>query len=401
MEDKPMKRPIKNNVSWIGKIDWELRRFHGDEYSTHRGSTYNSYLIEEEKVAVIDTVWAPFAKEYVDNLEKLIDLKKIDYVIANHAEIDHSGALPELMSRIPDTPIYCTANGVKSLKGHYHKDWNFHPVKTGDRLSLGKKELVFIEAPMLHWPDSMFSYLTGDNILFSNDAFGQHYASEYMFNDLVDQAELMEECIKYYANILTPFSEQVTKKIQEVLAFNLPVDIICTSHGVIWRDNPIRIVQQYLKWADSYRDNQITLVYDTMWNGTRIMAENIAQGIKQNDPQVNLKLYNLAKSDRNDVMTEIFRSRAILVGSPTINRGVLTSIAALLEEMKGLKFRNKKAAAFGCYGWSGESVKMIRGQLEAAGFQVVDDGLRCLWNPDADSIANCVEYGKKLSDLLK
>jgi flavorubredoxin len=396
-----MKRSIKNNVSWIGKIDWELRRFHGDEYSTHRGSTYNSYLIEEEKVAVIDTVWAPFAKEYVDNLEKLIDLKKIDYVIANHAEIDHSGALPELMSRIPDTPIYCTANGVKSLKGHYHKDWNFHPVKTGDRLSLGKKELIFIEAPMLHWPDSMFSYLTGDNVLFSNDAFGQHYASEYMFNDLVDQAELMEECIKYYANILTPFSEMVTKKIQEVLAFNLPVDIICTSHGVIWRDNPVRIVQQYLKWADSYREDQITLIYDTMWNGTRIMAENIARGIKQNDPQVNLKLYNLAKSDRNDVMTEIFKSRAILVGSPTINRGVLTSIAALLEEMKGLKFRNKKAAAFGCYGWSGESVKMIRGQLEAAGFQVVDDGLRCLWNPDADSIASCVEYGKKMSDLLK
>jgi flavorubredoxin len=254
---------------------------------------------------------------------------------------------------------------------------------------------------MLHWPDSMFSYLTGDNILFSNDAFGQHYASEYMFNDLVDQSELMAECIKYYANILTPFSEMVTKKIREVLAFNLPVDVICTSHGVIWRDNPVRIVQQYLKWADSYQENQITLVYDTMWNGTRVMAENIAQGIKQADPQVNLKLYNLAKSDRNDVMTEIFKSRAIVVGSPTINRGVLTSIAALLEEMKGLKFRNKKAAAFGCYGWSGESVKLIREQLEAAGFQVADDGLRCLWNPDADSISNCVEYGKKLSGLLK
>jgi len=185
-----MKLQIKNNVSWIGKIDWELRKFHGDEYSTHRGSTYNSYLIEEEKVAVIDTVWAPFAKEYVDHLEKQIDLNKIDYVIANHAEIDHSGALPELMSRIPEKPIYCTANGVKSLKGHYHKDWNFQPVKTGDKLSLGKKELIFIEAPMLHWPDSMFCYLTGDNILFSNDAFGQHYASEYMFNDLVDQSDL-------------------------------------------------------------------------------------------------------------------------------------------------------------------------------------------------------------------
>ena len=396
-----MKRPIKNNVSWIGKIDWELRKFHGDEYSTHRGSTYNSYLIEEEKVAVIDTVWAPFAKEYVARLEQQIDLKKIDYVIANHAEIDHSGALPELMARIPDKPIYCTANGVKSLKGHYHKDWNFHPVKTGDKLSLGKKELIFIEAPMLHWPDSMFSYLTGDNILFSNDAFGQHYASEYMFNDLVDQAELMEECIKYYANILTPFSELVTKKIREVLAFNLPVDVICTSHGVIWRDNPVGIVQQYLKWADSYREDQITFVYDTMWNGTRVMAESIAQGIKQADPRVNLKLYNLAKSDRNDVMTEIFKSRAIVVGSPTINRGVLTSIAGLLEEMKGLKFRNKKAAAFGCYGWSGESVKMIRGQLEAAGFQVVDEGLRCLWNPDPQGIESCVDYGKKLAGLLK
>jgi flavorubredoxin len=396
-----MKLQIKNNVSWIGKIDWELRKFHGDEYSTHRGSTYNSYLIEEEKVAVVDTAWAPFAKEYVVNLEKLIDLKKIDYVIANHGEIDHSGALPELMSRIPDTPIYCTANGIKSLKGHYHQDWNFHPVKTGERLSLGSKELIFIEAQLLHWPDSMFCYLTGDNILFSNDAFGQHYASEYLFNDLVDQAELMEECIKYYANILTPFSELVERKIKEVLAFNLPVDIICTSHGVIWRDNPVRIVQQYLKWADSYQEDQITLIYDTMWNGTRVMAENIAQGIKQADPQVNLKLYNLAKSDRNDVMTEIFKSRAVLIGSPTINRGILTSIAGLMEEMKGLKFRNKKAAAFGCYGWSGESVKVIKGQLEAAGFQVVDDGLRCLWNPDQKSIESCFEYGRKLAGLLK
>lgn len=396
-----MKLQIKNNVSWIGKIDWELRKFHGDEYSTHRGSTYNSYLIEEEKVAVVDTAWAPFAKEYVVNLEKLIDLKKIDYVIANHGEIDHSGALPELMSRIPDTPIYCTANGIKSLKGHYHQDWNFHPVKTGERLSLGSKELIFIEAQLLHWPDSMFCYLTGDNILFSNDAFGQHYASEYMFNDLVDQAELMAECIKYYANILTPFSELVERKIKEVLAFNLPVDIICTSHGVIWRDNPVRIVQQYLKWADSYQEDQITLIYDTMWNGTRVMAENIAQGIKQADSQVNLKLYNLAKSDRNDVMTEIFKSRAVLIGSPTINRGILTSIAGFLEEMRGLKFRNKKAAAFGCYGWSGESVKVIKERLEAAGFQVVDDGLRCLWNPDQKSIESCFEYGRKIVGLLK
>jgi flavorubredoxin len=384
----------------VGKIDWELRKFHGDEYSTHRGSTYNSYLIEEEKVALIDTAWLPFAKEYVENLQKTIDLKKIDYVIANHAEIDHSGSLPELMSHIPDTPIYCTANGIKSLKGHYHQDWNFHAVKTGDRLSLGKKELIFVEAPMLHWPDTMFCYLTGDNILFSNDAFGQHYATEFMFNDLVDQAELMEECIKYYANILTPFSAFVGKKIKEVLSFKLPVDIICTSHGVIWRDNPVQIVEQYLKWADSYKENQITIIYDSMWNGTRVMAENIASGITQSDHKVNVKLYNLAKSDKNDVITEIFKSKAILVGSPTINRGILTAVASLLEEIKGLRFQGKKAAAFGCYGWSGESVKVISENLQSAGFEVVDGGIKTLWNPDTESIAACVEYGKKVAGLF-
>jgi len=395
-----MKLHIKSNVSWVGKIDWELRKFHGDEYSTHRGSTYNSYLVEEEKVALIDTAWFPFAKEYVENLRKIIDLKKINYVIANHAEIDHSGALPELMSHIPDAPIYCTANGIKSLRGHYHQDWDFHAVKTGDRLSLGKKELIFVEAPMLHWPDTMFCYLTGDNILFSNDAFGQHYATEFMFNDLVDRAELMEECIKYYANILTPFSAFVGKKIKEVLSFKLPVDIICTSHGVIWRDNPVQIVEQYLKWADSYKENQITIVYDTMWNGTRVMAENIASGIKQSDQKVNVKLYNLSKSDKNDVITEIFKSKAILVGSPTINRGILTAVAALLEEIKGLRFQGKKAAAFGCYGWSGESVKVISENLESAGFNVVDAGIRSLWNPDNKSIETCVEYGKKVAGLF-
>ena len=185
-----MKFEITPGVDWVGKIDWELRKFHGEEYSTHRGSSYNAYLVRDEKTALIDTVWSPFAKEFVDNLAKEIDLNQIDYVIANHAEMDHSGALPLLMHRIPGKPVYCTANGLKSLKGHYHKDWNFQVVKTGDKLSLGKKELIFIEAMMLHWPDSMMEYLTGDAILFSNDAFGQHIATEHMFNDLVEPSEL-------------------------------------------------------------------------------------------------------------------------------------------------------------------------------------------------------------------
>jgi flavorubredoxin len=388
---------IKNNVFWVGKTDWELRKFHGDEYSTHRGSTYNAYLIKEEKVALVETVWAPYSEEFVANLAKEIDLKKIDYVIANHAEIDHSGALPELMRHIPDTPIYCTKNGVKSLKGHYHQDWNFNIVKTGDRLSLGKKELIFVEAPMLHWPDTMFCYLTEDDILFSNDAFGQHYATEYMFNDLVDQTELFHECIKYYANILTPFSPLVIKKIKEVLSFNLPLDIICTSHGVIWRESPGQIVEKYLEWANDYQENQITIIYDTMWNGTRMIAEKIAYGIKEADNEVNVKLFNLAKTDKNDVITEVFKSKAILVGSPTINRGILVSVAGILEEIKGLKFKNKKAAAFGCYGWSGESVKIISAVLEESGFDVIDEGLRVMWNPDDEGVTKCVKFGKRFA----
>ncbi len=392
---------VKSNVFWMGKIDWELRKFHGDEYSTHRGTTYNSYLIKEEKTAIFDTVWAPFAEEYVRNLAREIELEKIDYVIAPHAEVDHSGALPLLMSHIPDAPIYCSKNGMKSLKGHYHKDWDFVTVKTGDRLSLGEKELIFIEAPMLHWPDSMFGYLTGDNILFSNDAFGQHFASEDMFNDLVNQEELFAECIKYYANILTPFSSLVTKKIHEFLSLDLPLDVICTSHGVIWRENPVEIVEKYLQWADNYQENQISILYDSMWNGTRVMAENIAKGIKDSDESVNIKVFNVAKTDKNDIITDVFKSKAVLVGSPTINRGILVSIAGILEEIKGLKFKDKKAAAFGCYGWSGESIKIISEALREAGLEVVNDGIKAAWNPDNESRDECRKFGAAIADACK
>jgi flavorubredoxin len=385
---------ITETVTWVGKVDWELKKFHGEEYSTHKGSTYNSYLIRDEKNVLIDTVWLPFAQEFLENLKQEIPLDKIDYIIINHAESDHSGALPQLMKLIPDTPIYCTANAVKSLKGHYHQDWDFHVVKTGDKLNIGSKEFIFIEAPMLHWPDTMMNYLTGDNILFSNDAFGQHYASEYMFNDLVDQSELYQECIKYYANILTPFSRLVDRKIQEVVGFNLPVNMICPSHGVIWRDNPLQIVTKYAEWAKDYQENQITILYDTMWDGTRKMAEAIAEGIKQADQVVNIKLYNTARKDKNDIITEVFKSKAILVGSPTVNKGILSSLAGIMEEIKGLAFKNKKAAAFGTYGWSGESVKVLTELLKSGGFTVVNEGFKGLWNPDEQTVNSAINFGK-------
>lgn len=390
-----MKREIAENVYWVGKIDWELKKFHGDEYSTHKGSSYNSYIVKEEKTVLIDTVWLPFAKEFVDNLEAEIGLASIDLIVQNHAEVDHSGALPELMRRRPDLPIYCTANGVKSIKGHYHQDWNFKVVKSGDSIDIGNgKKLVFVEAPMLHWPDTMFTYLSGGALLFSNDAFGQHYASELLFSDLVDQDELWDECVKYYANILTPFSPMVAKKINEVVGMNLPLEIIAPSHGVIWRKDPLQIVTKYAQWAADYQEDRITIFYGSMWEGTRKLAEGIAQGIHEGSPSTQVIVYNVAKKDKNDVITDIFRSKAVLAGSPTINKGILNAMAGILEEIEGLRFKGKKAAAFGCYGWSGESTNIITDKLSKGGFEIVDGGLKSLWEPDADAVETARSYGR-------
>jgi len=303
------------------------------------------------------------------------------------------------MKLIPDKPIYCTANAVKSLKGQYHQDWNFHVIKTGDKLDLGNgKELIFVEMSMLHWPDSMASYLTGDNILFSNDAFGQHYATEKLFNDLVDQCELFYECIKYYANIITPFSAILRKKLAEVLSLNLQIDIIATSHGVIWRDDPMQIVEKYAKWADDYQENQISIIYDTMWNGTKELAERIAEGIGLADKDVTVKVFNLAKNDDNDVITEVFKSKTVVVGSPTVGNSVLHSVAGFMHMMKGLRFKNKKAAAFGCYGWSGEGTKFILDSMKSAGFELIDEeGLRNQWNPSESVKEEAVRFGMKIA----
>jgi len=393
-----MKKKVKNNVSWLGYIDWELESFHGDDYSIMNGSSQNAYLIEEEKTVLIDTVWAPHRFEFVSNLKKEIDLNKIDYIIVNHGEIDHSGALTALLEEIPDTPIYCTANAVKSLEGQYEKrGWNFNTVKTGDSLDIGNgKKLVFVEMKMLHWPDSMATYMTEDNILFSNDAFGQHFAVEEMFNDKANQCLLMKEAMKYYANILSPFSPLVAKKIKEILDMNIPIDMIAPSHGVIWRENPLQIVEKYAEWAAAYQENQITIAYDTMWEGTAKIAHEIAREIAEQSPDTVVKVFNVAKADKNEIMTEVFKSKAIVVGSPTVSSDILSSVSGWLAFLKQLKFKNKKAATFGCYGWSGESVKILKEKLTEAGFAVIDDELKSLWNPEDEDFAKIPKFVKSL-----
>lgn len=383
-----MRKQVKENVSWVGYIDWELQEFHGDEYSIINGSSQNAYLVEEEKNVLIDTVWAPHRFEFIEDLKSEIDLAKLDYVIANHGEVDHSGALADLLKERPDLPVYCTASAVKSLEGQYGKHgWNFNVVKTGDSLEIGNgKKLVFVEMKMLHWPDSMATYLTGDNVLFSNDAFGQHFAVGELFNDKADQCLLEKEAMKYYANILNPFSSFVTKKIEEIVGLNIPIDIIAPSHGVIWRDNPLQIVEKYAKWAKEYQEDQLTIVYDTMWEGTAKIAHAIAEQAARVSPDTVVKVFNIAKTDKNEIMTEVFKSRAIAVGSPTASNNILSNVAGWLHFLRTLKFKSKKAAVFGCYGWSGEGNKILAEELKSAGFQVVEEAIRSQWNPEKDDL---------------
>lgn len=397
-----MSKKITDKVLWVGKTDWELKSFHGDELSTRRGSSYNAYLVRDTKTALIDTVWHPYDREFVSRLKETIDLTEIDYIVMQHNEVDHSGALRELLREIPGTPIYCTKKGEAILRGHYHEDWNFVNVKTGDKLSLGETELTFIEAPMLHWPDTMFSYLSGEEILFSNDGFGQHFASESLFDeDIADAEAMLYEAEKYYTNILCPFSAMVAKKVQQILDMKLPLKMICPSHGVIWKQRPELIIQKYQQWSAAYQENQATIAYDTMWQSTRLMAEAIAEGLRDELPTLNVKLMNAARDDKNDILTEMFRSKLILVGSPTINNGISYAISGLLEMIHGLKFKGKKAAAFGSYGWSGEGVKLITDHLQASGLEiVVPEGHRTLWVPDAEALETCRKYGREIAKTL-
>lgn len=388
---------IRKNLSWVGIKDGDLQYFHGLDYPTNEGISQNSYLIREQKNVLIDTVWTPYAEEYLEELRRTIALERIDAIVINHAEIDRSGALPALMAQIPHTPIYCTANGRDTLRGQFHQDWNFQVVKTGDSLDLGnQKQLLFLETPMLHWPDSMMSYLSGDGTLFSSDTFGQHYSSKQLFNDLVDPDILYRESMKYYANTLVPFNRVVRDKLDELLASELDIRMICPANGVVWRDHPLQIVQRYQKWAQDYQENQITLVYDSQRNSTRDMAEAIHRGLEQADSETAIKVFNLAQADQEEILTEIFRSKALLIGSPTINIGVLPRVAALLEAVSGLRFPAKQAAAFGSYGWSGEAVDKIGERLQEAGFSVAP-GLQVPWRPDQEALQACEKFGRDLA----
>ena len=389
---------IKEDIYWVGAVDWDVRDFHG--YSTNRGTTYNAFLIMDEKITLVDTVKKSHKDDYLKRIKELIDPEKIDYIVVNHVEQDHSGCLPEMIDLIKPEKIICSKMGHTALLQHFHRDdWPYEVVEPNTEISLGKKTLSFMETRMLHWPDSMFTYVKEDKLLFTSDAFGQHLATSERFDDEVDPAILMEEMTKYYANILTLFSPIVRKLITTVKESGLEIDMMAPDHGIIWRSNPMMAIEAYDKWSNNKGDGNALIIYDTMWHSTEMMAKEVAAGLQTEG--ISVKLLNLQHNHRSDVMRDVLNASAIVLGCPTLNNGLLPRMAGFLMYMKGLRPANKIGAAFGSFGWSGEAVRQLNEAMEAMKFDVINEGFRVKYVPEKDDLQQCIELGREIGRKLK
>ena len=388
---------ISEKVYWVGAIDWNLRNFHG--YLTSRGSTYNAFLIVADKVTLIDTVKPQFYDEMMARIGSVIDPSQIDYVVSNHAEMDHSGSLPRLLHSLRPKKLIASSKGVDALKAHFHWDKEIEAVKTGDRLDLGNTALSFIEARMLHWPDSMFSFLEDEGILFSNDAFGMHLATSQRFADEIDPWILRYEGSKYYANILLHLSPIVSKLIEKLPSFNLDIKMIAPDHGPIWRENLEQIIGYYAQWAQQRPTNKALVVYDTMWQSTATMARAVGDGLAEGGARV--VLMSLEGTHRSNVVTELLDAGALIVGSPTMNNQIYPTVADVMNYLKGLKPKNLIGATFGSYGWSGEAVKHLDQMMQDMKVALVQEGLRIKYVPTTQDLARCRELGAQVAAKLK
>jgi len=391
---KPLQ--IAPDIYWVGSIDWNVRDFHG--YSTKEGTTYNAFLIMDKKITLIDTVKKEFIKDHIEKISRIVDPAKIDIVISNHTEMDHSGGIPHVMAAVGENkPLYCSKKGFENLSRHFYHKYNYQVVDDMGELNIGKRDLVFMETRMLHWPDSMFTYDKTDKILFSSDAFGQHYAGMERFDDEVGDA-IMPHAKKYFANILTPYSQMILKLAGRISELGLKFDMVCPDHGIIWRKDIPKIVNAYVEWSGQKPAKKAVIFYDTMWHSTEMMAGEIASGLHESGVEV--KLMHIRTSHRSDIMTEVLDAGAVVVGSPTLNNGLFPTVADVLTYIKGLRPKKKIAAAFGSYGWSGESVKLINKELQDMKFELVDEGLNIKFVPDESNLKECFEYGKKIGKAL-
>jgi len=387
---------ISEKVYWVGAIDWNIRDFHG--YSTKRGTTYNAYLILSEKPTLIDTVKKEFYGEMMERISGVIDPKKIEIIISNHSELDHSGALPQTITATQAKEVYVSAMGMKDLTGHFHEDLKLKVVKTGDKIDVGGDTISFVEARMLHWPDSMFSYLEKENILFSNDVFGMHYATSKLFDDENDERIWMTQAEKYYANIILPYSDIVLRFLDQVKKMGLSPLLIAPDHGFIWRKDPSRIVDLYAKWAAQTPNNKAVIIYDTMWGSTDLMARQIADGLRAGGSDV--RLLSMHSNDRSKAALEILDASALIIGSPVLNSQIFPAMADVLCYLKGLRKKGLIGAAFGSYGWNGAPVDSLTKTLEEMGVEVVAPAVKSPFVPDENIKKSCFELGQLISQKL-
>jgi flavorubredoxin len=388
---------LAEDIYWVGVIDWNIRDFHG--YITRRGSTYNAYLILDEKTALIDTVKRQFSHKLVNEISDHVNPEQIDYIIVNHVEMDHSSSLPVISGYAKNATIIASQRGKDAIIEHYGTNFNIKTVKTGDELKLGKRTLRFIEAPMLHWPDSMFTYVIEDKILMPNDAFGEHLASMQRFDDEVDEHILMMEATKYYANILMPLAPLITRKIQEVVQMDIPISMIAPSHGILWRSTPSKIIKAYLDWSEGVCKNKVVIVFDTMWGSTAKMAHAIAEGA--HSKTVEVKLMKLRAADRTEAMTEILDAKAVILGSPTLNNGMFPTLGSFLTYATGLKPKDKLWGFFGSYGWGGGAVKKMIETASKAGFKIFGPAIEVKYIPQQEDLVKCFELGKQIAEKIK
>lgn len=394
-----MKHQISNDIYWVGALEWSKEHFHGHELSIRHGTSYNSYFINDEKKVLIDLVRFNQYDDLVRHIEEHVKIEDLDILIINHAEPDHASSLPMLLERNPNIEIYVSRGGKVSVGRHHPQIKDLKVVKTGDSISIGKRTLKFFEAQMLHWPDTMFTYCPEDKVLFSADAFGQHFASMERFSDLVDGKGLWYEAEKYFANILTPYSPHITRKLGEFTSLNWEIATIAPAHGICWRKNPGEIIAKYAEWASGKTQESAVIVFDTIWGGTEKMARAIGRGLEEKG--ITYKIFSAGAADVNDVMTEILTCKAVILGCPTLNNGIMPTLTPFLEELRGLRFRNKIGATFGTYGWSGECIKRLEEALKIAQIEVVTEGFKCQFNPHEEDLQKCEAMGHQIAEKIK
>jgi len=385
---------IADGVYWVGAIDWNIRDFHG--YLTPRGTTYNAYLVVDERVALVDTVKSEFFEEMTSRIESVVKLEDIDYVISNHVEMGHSGSIPHIAEQTKNVKVVCTERGKSGLLKHYHGEWDFTVVKTGNTLDLGKRSLSFIEAPMLHWPDSMFTCLKEDRILMPNDAFGQHIATSGRFDDEVPEA--LDEAAKYYANILMPFGSLIQAILKKLGELSVSPSIIAPSHGIVWHSSPGRIVEAYRRWSQGENESKVVIVYDSMWHSTEKMALAIVEGAAEG--KVEVKLFNLKRSDWSEIVKEILTAGVVLLGTSTLNNTMLPTLGSFLTYLSGLRPKGKVVGCFGSYGWGGGGTRAVENQVKSMSLELMGPSLEVQYVPDKENLAKCLELGRAAASKL-